>query len=334
MNILLTSIGRRSYIVKYFKDALKESGLVHASNSTKTYALQLADKLIITPEIYDPNYIDFLISYSKKNNIDAIIPMFDIDTSVLSDKKDLFTASYIRVVVSDHNVVSMCNDKWLTHLFLSENGFNSPRTFLTFNDAKYALENNFLKFPLFIKPRWGMGSIGIFEAENANELDVFINKSKKCILNSYLRFESENDCNHCIIIQEKLHGVEYGLDVFNDLEGNFICCVPKKKLSMRAGETDIAEIIEDEELTELGKRLSQTIRHIGNLDVDCYRNNGKTYILEMNCRFGGQYPFAHLAGVNFPKAIVNMLKAEKVGDELLNFKVGTIGIKDLVPVIL
>ena len=41
MNILLTSVGRRSYLVKYFKEAVGENGEVHVSNSNT-----------ITPALY------------------------------------------------------------------------------------------------------------------------------------------------------------------------------------------------------------------------------------------------------------------------------------------
>ena len=73
-------------------------------------------------------------------------------------------------------------------------------------------------------------------------------------------------------------------------------------------------------------------KHIGNLDIDCFNIGKEFYILEMNCRFGGQYPFSHLAGVNFPKAILQLIQNEKVDDYILKPNFGTIGIKDLVPV--
>ncbi len=84
MNILLSSVGRRSYMVRYFKKALGKNGLVHAGNSVETYAMQVADRSVITPLIYDTTYIDFLFDYCKKNDINAIIPLFDIDLPVLS----------------------------------------------------------------------------------------------------------------------------------------------------------------------------------------------------------------------------------------------------------
>ncbi len=331
MNILLTSVGRRSYMVNYFKEALDGKGLIHAANSMETYAMKIADKSVITPLIYNVIYIDFLFDYCKKNNINAIVSLFDIDLPVLSKHKKDFEDEGIRIIVSDYKFVQVCNDKWLTYNFLKEYGFNVPLSFLTINDVISALKDKTLKFPLIIKPRWGMGSIGIFEAENENELTVLYNKTLSSIKKSYLYYESQQDLKKSIIIQEKLNGQEYGLDILNDLSGEMICCVPKKKLAMRAGETDSAEIIKNDDLERLGQSLSKITRHIGNLDVDCFYFDGKFYVLEMNCRFGGQYPFSHLAGVNFPKAIIRMLSGEKIEKNLVTYKVGTIGIKNLVP---
>ena len=88
MNILLTSAGRRGYMVDYFKHALNGEGLVHASNSTMSSALLHADKFTITPLIYDKKYIDHLLNYSVSNGIKAIVPLFDIDLPVLSKAKE------------------------------------------------------------------------------------------------------------------------------------------------------------------------------------------------------------------------------------------------------
>ena len=52
MNILLTSVGRRAYMVKYFKEALHENGEVHVCNSDDlTVAFQYADHCFISPLI-------------------------------------------------------------------------------------------------------------------------------------------------------------------------------------------------------------------------------------------------------------------------------------------
>src|SRR6056297_98478 len=332
MNILLTSVGRRSYLVKYFREALKGNGLIHAANSIETYAMQLADKSVVTPLIYDENYIDFILDYSLENNIRAIISLFDIDLPILAKNKKRFEASGIQVIVSDYEITKICNDKWFTYQFFVDNGFNTSSTFLSVKEAVKAIDNKEIQYPLIIKPRWGMGSIGIYEADNQDELEIFYKKTQKKITESYLKYESQNAIDKCIIIQEKLRGEEYGLDIFNDFKGNLLSCVPKRKIAMRAGETDGAEIIDSPTLKELGEKISDKTNHIGNLDLDCFFKDNKFYFLEMNCRFGGQYPFSHLAGVNFPLAIIQMLSDQAPDPKILKAKPGIIGIKGIVPV--
>ena len=67
MNILLTSAGRRTYLVDYFREALKKAGLkgkVYAANSQESPALAAADGKVITPLIYSREYIPFLLAVS------------------------------------------------------------------------------------------------------------------------------------------------------------------------------------------------------------------------------------------------------------------------------
>jgi carbamoyl-phosphate synthase large subunit len=333
MNILLTSAGRRTYLIDYFKEAMKGLGKVYASNSVYTYSLSHADEYVLTPLIYNDDYISFLLNYCKEKKISAIISLFDIDLYVLAVNKELFTANGIQVIVADKDTIEICNDKWKTYEFLKSNNIDCPKTLNNLNDVLLALKNKDIRFPIIIKPRWGMGSIGIYTAENEEELKVLSNKVFKQIFESYLKYESNQEADKCVIFQEKINAQECGLDIFNDLNSQLITVVAKKKVSMRAGETDIAEIIENSPFLPLAKKLSEKLHHIANLDVDVFMDDsGRIYVLELNCRFGGQYPFSHLAGVNFPKQIVKWLDGEGTDDSLLHACVGITSCKDLKPV--
>lgn len=330
LNILLTSVGRRSYLVQYFKKALKGRGLVHVANSSPfSPAFNVADKTVVTPLIYDRNYIDFLLDYCQRNNVRAIISLFDIDLLVLAENKKRFQENGIIVVVSEKNVVSICNDKWSTYNFLIENKFNTPKTFLRLPDVKKAIIREEITYPLIIKPRWGMGSIGVYQADNESELDCLYQKIVKEIKNSYLKYESEKTADHCVLVQQKIMGQEYGMDVMNDLNGNYINTSVKVKYAMRSGETDCAVTVDEPELKLIGEKLGTILHHVANLDVDIFVTDEEIYVLELNARFGGGYPFSHLAGVNMPQAIINWLLGIKNDKEMFEPKIGVVAQKDI-----
>lgn len=330
MNILLTSVGRRAYMVKYFQEVLAGSGEVHVCNSDDlTVAFHYADKCVVSPLIYDDSYIPFLLQYCRDNKIDLLISLFDIDLMVLAKHKADFAAIGTRVIVSDPELIEICNDKWKTYLFLKENGFYVPRTYLTLQRAILALDSGELQYPTVVKPRFGCGSIAMSIAEDEMALLYYFRRNTRTISKSYLKYESASE-DEKILYQECLEGQEYGVDIINDLDGNLRNVIVKKKIAMRAGETDISEVVDVPAIREACERLGRLTQHIGNMDVDVFLVDDKPYILEMNARFGGGYPFSHMAGCNLPKAIVNWAKGESVSNEMLQAKSGLKGYKELV----
>ena len=316
MNILLTSVGRRAYIIDYLRDIYKDLGLIGnivATNSDmNTTAMSVADKAFESPLIYDEEYIPFLLKICKNEKIDILISLFDIDLMILAKNKSRLEALGVKVIVSNEDVINICNDKFEMLKYLEKINMPVPETYLDLDKAlEYADFNN---KTYILKPRWGMGSLSIFEAENKKELEVFYEKAKRSIQKSYLRFESNADMNRAILIQEKIKGDEFGLDIFNDLEGENLSVTVKRKYAMRSGETDIAEVIKNSELKAVGKKIAKSLSHIGNLDMDILLSDGKAYIIDMNARFGGGYPFTHNAGVNELEAIIRLCSGKEPND--------------------
>ncbi len=332
INVFLSSVGRRTYIVQYFKEALRGVGSLHAGDARMTYALQQADEQVITPLIYSNEYIPFLLDYCEKHAITAIVPLTDIDLPVLSKHREKFEKIGTRLIISPEKVTHICNDKWQTFCFLRDNGFHTPTSWISIDEALCAIERGELTYPIFMKPRWGMGSIGITKVNSAEEFPIAYRQIARATRETLLKYESAEDFDHAILVQEFLPGDEYGLDIINDLEGNYVNTIVKRKLAMRAGETDVAQIVDVPELKALGERLSATLKHYSNCDVDVFMCDGVPYVLELNCRFGGQYPFSHIAGANLPLQIVHWLQDKSSDIELCSAKVGVTACKDLVPV--
>lgn len=321
MNILFTCAGRRNYLINYFKEALKGEGKVYATDMQLTApALVDADVAVQVPAIYSPEYIPSLLKIVTENNIKAVISLNDLELPILSEAKNQIEALGTKVIVADEHAIKIAFDKWETVKFLEENNLKSPKTFIDLAEAKKAIERGELKFPLVIKPRWGSASIGIDFPEDMEELELAYRLQSIRLKRTILAEASKDDIDHAILIQEKIPGKEYGMDVLNDFEGNYLGTFVRQKLQMRSGETDKAVSVIDERFEEIGRTIGENLAHIGNLDCDVFEHDGELYVLELNPRFGGGYPFSHEAGMNTAAAYIAWLQGKNGIDEFNHYK--------------
>ena len=322
MNILFTCAGRRTYLLKYFKENLSEGDKIVATDMQLTApALQAADVKIQVPAVYDSEYVNITLRICEEQKIDALFSLNDLELPILAENKERFEAIGVKVVVSDPKVIDIAFDKYKTAQWVESLGLTAPKTYVRLEDCKKALAAGEIDFPLFMKPRWGSGSIGLESIADMEELDIYYGLLMKKIKKTILATASVGD--EYIMIQEKLTGSEFGLDIMNDLDGKNIGVSVKQKLAMRAGETDKAVTVDLPEVREMGRKIGEALGHIGNLDVDIMqRADGAYCVLELNPRFGGGFPFSYEAGVNLPKAIIEWVKGNKVDAAILQPKYG------------
>ena len=322
MNILFTCAGRRTYLLKYFKENLAEGDKVVATDmQLSAPALQVADVKLQVPAVYDPEYVNITLNICKEQKIDALLSLNDLELPILAENKTRFEELGVKVIVSSPEVIDIAFDKYKTAQWVESLGLVAPKTYVRLEDAKKALAAGEIEFPLFMKPRWGSGSIGLESIADMEELDIYYNLLMKKIKKTILATASVGD--EYIMIQEKLTGSEFGLDIMNDLNGKNVAVSVKQKLAMRAGETDKAVTVDLPEVREMGRKIGEALGHIGNLDVDIMqRADGAYCVLELNPRFGGGFPFSYEAGVNMPKAIIQWVKGEEVDPQMLQPEYG------------
>ena len=112
-----------------------------------------------------------------------------------------------------------------------------------------------------------------------------------------------------LMVQEFLDGLEIGADVYIDMiSGEVVSIFTKKKLKMRAGETDKSVSFKDDKLFSLIEKFVKEAGYRGQIDIDIFDINGEYYISEVNPRFGGGYPHAYESGADHMKFIVNNLE--------------------------
>ncbi|MEN8128556.1 MAG: ATP-grasp domain-containing protein [Planctomycetota bacterium] len=283
----MTSVGRRGYLVKYFKDALGGRGRVFgADNSPCSPAFAYCDGTAILPEVKKDHYVQTLLEVCIANSIDIVIPLIDPALEILAPHRDRFEKEGILLLVSPPETIEMASDKYLTCQFAKENAISAPQTFIDITLALDQLTAGALTWPVMVKPRRGSASRDITTCYDKLQLEA--------------AFEATAEP----MIQEILKGTEYGYDLFGDREFNPVSVYCKEKLAMRAGETDKAVSTADPVLIELGHKLLKSMKLLGPADVDVVLTKDGPKLLEINPRFGGGYPCSHMAGADFCKKII------------------------------
>ena len=171
MNILLSCVGRRVYLVDYFKYELGNRGLVcGADQSSFAPALKNCDKSFIVPSVHSNNYIDKLLNICKDNKINIIVSLNDLELPILARNKKLFLANGVNVIISDIEIIEICNDKWKTFQFVKSIGIPTPNSFLNPIKAIQSIRQKESCFPLIVKPRLGSASFGLKVVNDIEEL--------------------------------------------------------------------------------------------------------------------------------------------------------------------
>lgn len=295
MNVLLTSVGRRGYLVRYFKDALAADGQVWgADNSRYAPAFAYCDHRVIIPEITHPDYLDHVLELCRINKIQIVIPLIDPELEILSAFRGEFERHDILLLLSPPHTIETASDKYQTWQFARQHGIAAPQTFITIADALSHIDSGTVQWPLLVKPRRGSASMNLTYCADKIQL------------------EGAFEACPTPMIQEVIKGAEYGYDLFADTRSRPISVYCKRKLAMRAGETDKAVSTNNPELIEFGKTLLEHLNLVGPADVDVMVDKDGPKLLEINPRFGGGYPCSHLAGAAFPKKILALRRGEPI----------------------
>jgi carbamoyl-phosphate synthase large subunit len=318
MNILLSCSGSRNYLIDFFKTALAGNGQVFVCDSNPdAVSVQEADHAFILPRSSHPQYFDRLLAICQQDQIGLLISLNDLELPLLAAQRDRFLAIGTIPLISDPTAIDICFDKWKTYQFLKQHNIPAPKTYRSLADALEAITIGELKFPLVVKPRWGSASIGIEFPQDSEELELAYRLVRKRLTRTILAGASSLDPDRSVLIQERIVGEEYGLDIINNLDARYVTTFAKRKLSMRGGETDRAVTLDNPQLIEIGEKIGRNLQHIGNLDCDVLSGPQGYCVLELNPRFGGGYPFSHMAGADLPAALIAWATGKPVNPDWL-----------------
>lgn len=295
-NILVLSAGTRNKIIQYFKKALtteegKRLGSVIATDmSNLAPAVYEADKFYQVPKMTDAGYMEIIFDICRKEKVTGVFSLIDPELSLLAKNKEKFESLGVTVIGSDYEQCEMSLDKMTMYQWLVEHGYKTAKSYVDKNKFYEDVNAGKVNYPVFVKPVRGSASVAISKAEDQETVDLLFQ-------------HSEN-----LMIQEYLNGQEIGVDVYIDLlSGEVVSIFTKKKIAMRAGETDKSVSFKDPKLFSLIENFVKEAGYKGQIDIDIFEIDGEYYISEVNPRFGGGYPHAYECGCDHMNLIVNNL---------------------------
>jgi carbamoyl-phosphate synthase large subunit len=293
--VLFTCAGQRVDIVTAFRRAGART--IATDVNRLAPALYHADLHAFVPRVDDPTYVDALQALVYEHEVSLIVPLTDLDHGVLARAKDRLHAL---VLLPEPEVVDALADKWLAHCLFVDKRIGSPPTWLP-EDVPADVG-----FPVLVKARRGFGSRGIYRCHDSRELEFFLD---------YAAEES--------MVQSCCRGEEFSIDLFCDLDSRCLNAVPRTMIESKGGESIKGMTIADDELVEVGRHVSETLRLVGPANVQCFREPDGTHVVtDINPRFGGAFPLPTAAGSHYPELALALAAGERPEPRLGDYRAG------------
>jgi carbamoyl-phosphate synthase large subunit len=290
MNVLITSVARKVWLVEAFRRALARSGgLVLASDADPlAVGLRLADGAVGLPRQDDPCFEAALVAACQMRRIDLIVPTRDAELMWFAARREKLAAVGAMVMVAPPTVVAVCQDKLAFADACVANGFAV---------AEVLRDPTRARFPLFARPRRSAGGLGAVRIDDA------------AALASLAPFSN-------FIVQTFVDAPEYTIDVFADFAGQVLTVVPRGRLRVAAGESVVGVTVEAPPLVARAAALAATLGLVGHNTLQCFWDGGEPRWIEINPRFGGGAALGFAAGADTPSLLVRLAAGETLAPRI------------------
>lgn len=299
VNVLVTAASRRVGLIRAFGRALQElhnPGIVITTDmNTFSPGLYFSGRHYIVPLTTHPNYIPIIKSICVKESVSLLIPTIDDEIPIFGAHRDAFLDIGARVACGSAEAARICNDKHATYAFLREHGFPVAQTYLPWESFPH-------EFPLFIKPRYGRGSVGAYTVRNERELSFFLDYIAEPV------------------IQEFLTGREFTIDVCTDFDGRVLSVVPRERLLIRAGVSDRGVTVKEPRLIDLGRDIISALQLAGAANIQLKMDGDRIKVFEINPRYSGGITLTIAAGADFPLWQVKLAMGQPVAPSIGAFR--------------
>lgn len=286
---------------------LKEIGchvtVICGSKKSTCYVSNKPDKKILNTEFVENNddKFHYLLSLVSTGDYDVLMPIGEMSTDFITQHEDDFK-KYVKIACAPRKVYLQAFNKQNTFDQAMKSGIPCPYTRRSDQDVEDYLKH--AKFPIIIKPRQGIGSIGFHKFKTEEDFrerlaDPSFNVDDY-VVQEFVNFENR-----------------IGTNLFVDKKGNICTSYAVDVLRwfpIDAGAGVLIQTVDAHEVLYYAGKLLQDLGWQGfaNVAFMIDKETGEPRLMEINGRIPASVMVSFMLGFNVSKQFMEMIYDEEV----------------------
>ena len=305
VHVLVTDGGARQTltVIRGLKEAGCKISVLCSSKLDACYASNIPDEKILSEDAagsYE-GFERFLLGLLQTGKYDVLLPVAELTTNKVTSHEDEYK-KYVKLACAPRSAYIQAFNKQATFEQAMRLGLPCPYT----RTEDQSVEDYLTKasFPVIIKPRNGVGSIGFHKFDTAEEFRAFV-QERKIDLNDY-------------VVQEYVYFKKrLGILLLVDQEGKAATSYATEVLReypVDAGTAVLVRSVDEPEAIRDATALLRAMGWRGFADVGFMvdEKTGERKLMEINGRIPASFKMSWLCGINVAKQLIELAYDEPV----------------------
>jgi len=288
-------------------NGLKEIGchvtVLCATKMDTCYASNKPDRKLLKPGLVkrDGNALQELLGLVSGGEYDVLMPIGEMSTNFVTEHEAEFK-KHVKLACAPRETYIKAFNKQTTFDQAMKSGIPCPNTRRSDQDIQEFLDG--CRFPIIIKPRQGLGSIGFHKFEKKEDFWPYMKEKglnpDDYVVQEFVKFKNR-----------------IGTNLFVDPEGNICTAYAVDVLRwfpIDAGAGVLIVTIDAHEVLRYAGRLLQDLgwKGFANVAFMVDQETGEPRLLEINGRIPASVKMAYMCGCNVSRQLLEMAYGEKV----------------------
>ena len=302
--LVLDSSGKQTLaMVRGLNDIGCDVTVLCKSRLDVCYVSRIPDHKLMIPEmaVIDDNYIRRLLEIVSHGDYDVLMPIGELTTNPITQHEDEFKP-YVKIACAPRDTYIKAFNKQITFNTAIENGIPCPYTRHSGQDIEDYLSK--CTFPIIIKPRQGLGSIGFHKFEKREDFWPYMKENgldpDDYVVQSFIDYKDRISAN-----------------LFVDQKGNICTSYAVNALRwfpIDAGAGVLSEAVDAHEVLLHAGNLLKALNWKGFAQAAFMidRKTGEPRLQEINGRIPASIKMAYMLGYNISRQMLEMVYDQDV----------------------